>query len=219
MKNNFEHAPNELFDWIQHLSFDELNDAQKETVLKFISQDEYQELYLSSQNIIRDLKNDIFLHSRKDELFDVFDQTYPNKSQLINTTHIWKAASVLLFISTLWFAFSSKKNINATTELVRDTIYMTKPSIAKIQPRDTVFIERIVEKEPKPRLISSTKIKISNLHNQEIEIAKNDAIEFPKQENDFAVVSVEHANNISNSIKRNSKKDDSLESKFKFISL
>lgn len=213
MKNNIEQLPVEIIDWIQSTNFEELDVTIQTTILKYIEKEEYENMR-ESFLLIQSNNN----HERiKSNLMNAFDDAYPTRKKTNEFSVLWKAASVLLFFSTLWFAYkqqSVEQTVASIKQNIIDTIY-----VEKVVQQEKIIIDtlwRNEKKESSKKLSAKTIPSISNNKEngskQVVELAKN-------EENDFDILTIDQANTLPNKTKRNSMKDDSLEMNYKFVSL
>jgi hypothetical protein len=217
MKNNIEQLPVEIIDWIQSTNFEELDVTIQTTILKYIEKEEYENMR-ESFLLIQSNNNHINNHERiKSNLMNAFDDAYPTRKKTNEFSVLWKAASVLLFFSTLWFAYkqqSVEQTVASIKQNIIDTIY-----VEKVVQQEKIIIDtlwRNVKKESSKKLLAKTIPSVSNNKEngskQVVELAKN-------EENDFDILTIDQANTLPNKTKRNSMKDDSLEMNYKFVSL
>lgn len=223
MKNNIENVPSEIFDWINSLSFEALHTDQQERVLQHFSKEEYHELFESNRNIQNALQQSKY-HSGKEDLLSLFDEKHPEKKHLSfwKNDVLWKAASVLLLLSTLWFSLRNlkEKALTDTKVVVKyDTVFVEKESITT-KSKEDILAERIRAKKS-PSFQTPLKSPTSKI----FEPARTSTVPetayaaIAKPDKDFQILSLSTINSISNTTKRNSMQDDSLERNFKFVSL
>jgi hypothetical protein len=223
MKNNMENVPNEIFDWINSISFDDLHEDRKKKVLKHFTKEEYHELFESNKNIQNALHQRKH-HSGKENLLRLFDEKHPAKKGFLvwKNEVLWKAASVLLLLSTLWFSLRNlkEKTITDTRIVVKyDTVYVEKESIATKSKEDSATVEKIARRSPQMQAAKKHTVNKITQANSTANTAEVAYTVTPKPDRDFQILSLSSMNNISNATKRNSMHDDSLEKNFKFVSL
>lgn len=223
MKNNFENIPGEIFDWMSAIPFEALNAEQKRSVLQYFTREEYHELYESNVNIKHALHVNKRFDTHKADLMKLYDEKYQaqHSSFKLNTSILWKAASVFFLVSTLWFALKERKVYfppDPVAIVKKDTVFIEREPVAVSRKIDTIYlqktIERFVAKKQKRSLPENRETVIS-----ETRIPEKVYAVLPPAENDFQILPVGSINNISNAIKKNSMYDDSLEKNFKFVSM
>lgn len=227
MKTNPEQLPAIFFDWIQHHSFDALNVEQQKEILQYMSADEYTELFDSAQ-LLAESSRTLNADSRK-LLLNRFDQHYAQSKKPLNIqwNTMWKAASILLFISTCMFAYKSSLNIQHETRTVvqHDTIYLDRNIATLPANRLPVHETSIVKpvdlpsaQKPQYRRAGAQK----TLVHQSVSNSQKPSIPSyaeSKLNDDLHTISIDEINNKPNAHKHNSMKDDSLEKNFRFVSL
>lgn len=134
MNDNFENIPSIIFNWMETLSFRELNETQKKKVLIYFSEETYQELHLAGEKAKRisaEANSNHNFESRK-ILLEHFDKhrllqkpTGASSKGLL----FWQAAAILLMMLSggLFYSFIDlKKAMGSQTAAVIDTVYVTK---------------------------------------------------------------------------------------------
>jgi hypothetical protein len=220
MKSNPEQIPAQIFDAMSTRSFAELSADMKQSVLECLTAEEYDELYVSNRQLQQLLSAGKQAPAGKAALMQMYQERYPERDAAIrlNTTLIWKAAAVLLCLSTLWFAL--KKNpaeiVSLPSAIVKhDTVIVEKQLPALAEIRDTVFIvkqnlrsEKAVKRTMPESIEASAESKAEPLTNTYATVPQ-----------DIPVMPLSSLNHIQNKSKRNSMQDDSLERNFKFVSM
>lgn len=226
MKSNPELLPTIFFDWIQQYTFNELNAEQQKHVLQYMTCEEYSEFAESSQQLNASRahrKSDI-----KNKLMHRYDQHYSNRdtSLILSRQLVWKAASVILFITTCWFAlkqFNAEKSL-PTMIVQHDTIYLDKNIVAiptNHIPDSTSQMHKTSppsESQIPSKRVQSNKVLVHSTTNH---IPKKIIPSYAESnsEQELHTISINEINNKPNAHKRNSMKDDSLEKNFRFVSL
>ena len=226
MNTNPEHFPKELFDWIETFHFDALSLEQQIIVLQCISEEEYNDMHLASNEITNSIQHNVRKDNIKGQLLQHFDQHYPNQkvSFSVSKSYVWKVASVVLFCSTILLSYLqlNKKVIEQTQIVVkRDTVYLEK-ELKQISPLDQSSMQPEPIASKKVQIVKHVQLKnnikpqFQSKPNHEIVTEKSQSYQLQQ---DFHIVSIEESQRKSNSTKRNSMKDDSLERNYKFVSL
>ena len=148
MKNT-DVLPDIIAELIQHKTFEELNESEKNLVLQYMAKEDYQDYSIASQLLKIDFQDESI-----DEIPPIFHQTFKSKSETKNhVLHIkaWQLAASLILISSLWiFSLKLKSNPDSFSQLKRDTIYLTQQLPAEVvKVHDTVFIQNTVITEKK----------------------------------------------------------------------
>lgn len=224
MKTNPEIIPHKLYDWIDLYAFHELTPEMQAEVLQYFSMEEYNSFF-DAAKLMR--MSHAKKHETKENLLNYFDkQNQGGSARLkLNREILWKAASVSLLFSTalLSYLLLQSKDIVSPAALVRhDTVYIEKPAANNIATIPDVK-ESLVVKENK---ISETK-KHFPKKNKERPLPemyvnnenKRVSVPPPTPDPGIQVVSVDQMHKPGNSSKKNSMKDDSLERKFRFVSM
>ena len=159
----------------------------------------------------------------KKDLLRLFDEKYPvAKPQVYGRNFMWKAASVILLISTLWLALEKREPAFKETSdkfIVHDTVFVDRPTTAAqkagLQPKEMLAAAPLpVQRSAKNKSKSNGMKPIINKPIPKAEYAQVQALK-----EDIQVLSINTLQNISNNSKRNSMQDDSLEKNFKFVSM
>lgn len=226
MNTNPEHFPKELFDWIETFPFEALSLEQQIIVQQYISEEEYNDMHLASNEITNSIQHTVRKENIKGQLLQHFDQHYPNQkvSFSVSKSYAWKVASVVLFCSTILLSYLQlNKKVLEQTQIVvkRDTVYLEK-ELKQIAPLDQSPMQPEPIASKKVQIVKHVQPKNNNKpqfqSKQNLKIESESPQSYPLQQ-DFHVVSLAESQRKSNSTKRNSMKDDSLERNYKFVSL
>lgn len=224
MKLNIEEIPILVFELMSKQPFDALEKEMQNEVLKCLTNEEYDKLHHTHCSIAKTIQTNPSATSRKSELLNIFEETHQNRRPMLSlpSAMIWKAASVLFLLSTLWFAIVSKKSQNELgAQIVEkvDTLVREIPSIVYQTVRDTIYLKAAEEQIPRTALakIHRSNKKRTNLSSQTM--SEEDAVSNPPVSVDLHILTLSSIDKISNTSKRNSMNDDSLERNFKFVSL
>jgi hypothetical protein len=212
MKNNFERMPAIIFDWIEELSFEELNNSQKKEVSTYFSEQEYDEMHLTSLNIKLvshlPLANEKQIKRRLTDHFNKFHSSKTGKNSFSGGLFVWRAAALFLMTLSIWLfykVFDLKKDLHAQEMAVTDTVYVAKEVASRPQLiHDTVYLV----KEDRP---DSFKTDHSTVMGYNAE-----TILPPNETDNLQAVELE---NITTMPRGTSMKDDSLLRKFGFVSM
>ncbi|MEZ4805288.1 MAG: hypothetical protein R2852_07350 [Bacteroidia bacterium] len=196
--------PEEIFDYLEDYTFDELNLQQKELVLKAMTAEEYMELFsvISELKIKKQSDGHAIKESNIASLMQAFESkhTTASKSKKVVYMQWWNIAAVLVLGSLLAVFLNTfnKKTLETGLTLKPDidTIYVTKLIASESPIADTVFVEVPVYKKSKSRY-------------KKVEMASTDETRgiFPPSEH---VVSLDEINDLANIQKGNSLKEESL---------
>lgn len=222
MKFNPEHLPSDVFDLILTTSFAELDLQQQKKILDFLSEEDYEDMHAAAQlaSTQSDLKAQAQAHKiqllSKVELLG----TNSNQGKRASFTYFWQAASILLLFSTAWFGYKSITNevkVETQTIVSRDTIYIQK---------DKTEVEEIAEdvaeitQSSKP-ILKRKSVRPSATNSSSIAKYKRQAVNEKTQVSppSLSVFSLDRLSEVSNSPKRNSKRYETLEQQFNYVSL
>lgn len=201
-----EQIPEELFDWVKSMPYDALSEIQRETVLRWFTPAEYDDmhraLYLVSENRL----------SRKDalrtNLLTVFDKKYQSRTVELRLAvlRVWQVAAAILFVmlfgsSYLWIRAGKKTPVAEIIQL-RDTVYMEAPQAEVIRVHDTVFLQH----QQGSRIT----------HKQDHSVSHPRSL---PQVSDVHIRSIHEVDALPNRVKNNSIKDDTLISHYSFVTL
>jgi len=213
MNINFEKLPNVVFNWVEEFTFAELNDSQKKEVLTYFSEDEFDQMHQACM----DLKSvatidhaDVFTQ-KKNALLHHFDEHHSLKrrsSFFPGAMVVWQAAAILLLLLSGWLfyqVFGLQKNATIQQIAVTDTVYVDR-QVASVPEiiHDTIY--RYKENKGDPG---------KNDPSSEDMIEPEDIESIGEME----IHSIRELENLNNSPKGNSMKDDSLLRKFTFVSM
>ncbi|HNB80777.1 MAG TPA: hypothetical protein PLP34_11270 [Chitinophagaceae bacterium] len=203
MKTNPEQWPEELFDWAEHIPFEFLTDVQQQTVLVYMSAEEYMQMYEAQQ-----VMQEWLPAAEKEELPSPSIPVAPLK-QFRNTSILtggfWKAAAVLLLCTTVYFALrSGKKEMHSRTIVKHDTLFIEK----KVALKDSgVWVRKSETKK-----IPSVPNRTFHPRRQRDMVVQEPPIALP-------VLPVKRFNETENTIRGNHRNSDSFERSFRFVSL
>jgi hypothetical protein len=228
MKNNIEQIPNEIFDWIELYSFQELAQSQQQQVLQHLSIEEYNQMHQTAfqlSNMHWQVQN-----NNKQELLNLLD--FKTKSKNKPTTNIWRAASAILLICTSFLFYKNfsntnqgnqfvksihdtifiNKNIATISKPIHDTIEIIKNSIALQKPNPIITRKKIAKKGTE-KLFANTKTITKGLPSQIFlkELNRNEI------KNSTEQIQILQAK--CNSDKNNSRSRSTLEKQIKLISM
>ncbi len=174
---NIDNCPNEILELIQSTSFSKLNKHEKDMVLMYLNEAEYEDFRIS----LNELKLD-FKENDEEEIPAIFHQTFESKNQKKSfVLHIqaWQLAASLILIGGLWmWTLKIKGNQEPVAINSKDTIYLTaNTSPESIKVYDTIFIKKTIISEKKSAITKKdTALKYDNKSNEEIQIDQLNAI-------------------------------------------
>jgi hypothetical protein len=212
MNTNFEKTPTVIFDWIEKFSFEELTVSQKEEVLNYFSESDYEQMHHTSLSVKAVSKNDSDFNLHRKEFvmhrFDAYHLKKSNTFSLWYNANLWQAAAIFLFLISGWLfyhVFDLKKEQALRVIASVDTVYIEREVASTPEiVHDTVYYYKEV------RTVSE-KVK-SNSDN----LFRDDAIQILGKLESRPLIELEAFNN---STLGNSMKDDSLLRKFNFVSM
>lgn len=226
MKNNPETWSNEIFEWIQNYPFDTLSIEQQHEVLNAMSMEDYTEMYESNQLLQAEHQPSNRRQAMKSDLLNRFDQQYSSSS--FASSMLWKAASVLLFLTSAYFGYKQFNTSTIITEpiVLHDTIYVDK-LIPQTQQSSVVHLDTIkTASSPSNRInpiIPKPHSSHKTIFHQVASTNRGHSVEASPvstiNSNEIPVVSLNQLHSSANSNKRNSRKFDSLEQSMPFVSL
>lgn len=191
--------PAEWFDWLEDYDFDQLTEAQQDLVCAVSDPLTYQEMRESYKLL---LTNPLGVTP------NAATSSGAGTQLRIQRMYIWQAAAVVLFCSTLYFAFRPQQNgLPFAVQVLHDTIYHTKVVY------DTLAIVK-TEKPAKPNRRSAPAVAT---HKQTR--YTDGPIPGIGVSGNLDIVKLNTIDDHRNQPKRNSRKDDSLERNFKFVRL
>ncbi len=174
---NIDNCPNEILELIQSTSFSQLNKHEKDMVLMYLNEDEYEDFRFS----LNELKLD-FKENDEEEIPAIFHQTFESKKQnkpYFIKIQAWQLAASLILIGGLWmWTLKIKGNQEPVAINSKDTIYLTaNTSPESIKVYDTIFIKKTIISEKKSAITKKdTALKYDNKSNEEIQIDQLNAI-------------------------------------------
>jgi hypothetical protein len=204
MPTEHNHIPSEVFDWIEHLSFQELNKQQQAKVLQYFSRDVYEELHVAAKEIKKGLQPAI---DTKSNLLQAFDKKYPTKGNAIPfpATALWKAAVVILLLGVGMLQFSllnERSNTGTMVQTIHDTLTVVRQiASAPIVVHDTVAIHVHHQTAHENKAISKHNKAENNLH-------------YPSG---VHVLTVNDMEATSNQQRSNSQRQDTLMRQFQYV--
>ncbi len=202
---NPENIPSYIFDWLEKFSFLSLNQEQQKEVLKYFSEEEYDELHKSCLSIKSNYEPFLSYSSyaRKQDLLGRFEARSEKKRKfaLIILPHaLWKVAASILLIGCGWslhyFIPANNKTDNSLVTVI-DTFFVSKEVVSDpIKIYDTVYLVKETSK---------------SLTKKDTHYTKTSHITPTTENQTFYYGEI---SNKLNSQKRNSIKDDSLMKEF-----
>lgn len=224
MKPNIEEIPVVVFEWIANMPFEALKKEMQAEVLNHLTKKEYNTLHQTHGSISKTLQVNPVATSRKSELLNLFDETHQNRRPrlTLQSDMIWKAASILLLFSTLWFAHHSKKTQGELGVHIAekvDTLIKEVPSIVYQTVRDTIYLKQALESKPKRTLANAQGLNERKEHRTIAASSKAEYVSTQSAVVDVQILTLSSMDKVSNTSRRNSMNDDSLERNFKFVSL
>lgn len=208
---NPENIPSHIFEWMETYSFSSLTDEQKIDVLKFFSEEEYDELHKSSI-IIKSIQEPVFSETSeegKQDLLNRFESKHETKRKrfvLYNT--FVKVAASLVLLGCGWilnYLIPGKTTTDTGFGTLVDTVYLTKEIITDpIKIYDTLYVKTEAKSEDKtPQAYKN--------------FSGNSGV--AKEPENNSSVYMDEVGSPLNRQKRNSMKDDSLVKEFSVIML
>jgi hypothetical protein len=218
MEHNAEKIPAYIFDWLQKISFSQLNLSQRAEVLNHYSEEEYEAMHETVMSIGLIKQQYISLKwQRKKMLLQKFDAKHNNKPEpafvfLKQPVALWKSAAVLILAVGSWFAYRAMRQNETSSPIlsaVIDTLYLTKEvAVAPLKIYDTIYIDR-------PVYISR---KENAVKKDQKSVRENDYAGISGEHN-IGTVSVKELENVANKTRRNSMRDDSLLRRYSFVTM
>ena len=212
MKNIPEEIPSIVFDLIERFDFSMLSAEQKETILKYISEEEYVEFRHAIKAIQNNAEKNM---STKHFLLQNYDQYYNKETAKVRALPVYRnllrvAAAVFFFFSG-WSGYHFirlGKTTNNELLSTIDTVFVTK-EIAALPEKiyDTIYIEK--------DRIGENKSNTTNIYKTSSDLPR-ESFSIDQQ---AGVVSIKELENNINMPRRNSLKDDTLAKKFGFVTL
>lgn len=153
MNTDFENIPSELFDWLQRLSFEELDARQQQRVLACFSKEEYDSMHAAAMVLheVSGGRRPERTPSRK-ALLARFDAQHAEAKVLTlfpSKVLLWQAASAILLILSgglFYRMIDLKKNGIVQHLATADTVYVDRE--VRAQPSviyDTIYLYRQAE--------------------------------------------------------------------------
>lgn len=204
-----------IIDWLSAFAFNELNAMQQSEVLLYISEEEYNQLHLTTKQIQShaSIPHAPGKEQRKAMLLDAFDRKHAQvRRRRLQPLIWWRAAAILLFCSTGCLGYYALHRDHALESMVHttiDTLYVTKEiAAAPVKIMDTIFIEKASG--------SKRNTAMRRAADNGGYAAGGSVL---KELMDVSVVPVSAVNNACNNTRGNSMKYDTLNKLFSFISL
>lgn len=174
---NIDNCPNEILELLQTKSFSQLNQHEKEMVLMYLNEDEYEDFRFS----LNEFKIN-FKENDQEEIPPIFHQTFESKKKkkpFVLHIQAWQLAASLILIGGLWmWTLKIKGNQEPVAINSKDTIYLTaNTNPESIKVYDTIFIKKTIISEKKSAISKKdTALKNDNKTNEEIQIDQLNAI-------------------------------------------
>ena len=142
MAQPFEQINPEIFDWLENRPFRNLSASERQEVLKYLSEEEYDDMHSAAFFIRKSISagsTSAYLPVRND-LLDTFDRRYPKKT-VTPLNMLWKIAAVFLLFAAGWLCHYLTAYKQSPSSLVAgtDTVYIMQEGV---RIYDTVFIEK-----------------------------------------------------------------------------
>ena len=227
MKTNPEHIPNEVFDWIQSSPFEALLPEQQTLVQDYFSKQEYNDMHYAYLLLASSRVYQPAIISRKEILMNQFDLHHATsqESALSTSSLFWKVAAIFLFVTSICLSYYQITHAHieqANTLVQHDTIYIdrTIPSPEKnveVAENGQAKNSMLTTNNTKPKMHLPKKYQSTPF--QKREASPEDVASTFHTNSDIRTVSIQHINSISNIIKRNSRRHDTLEKNFRFVRL
>lgn len=219
-----ENTPDYIFDWIESTPFESLSAAQKEEVLLYLPQTEYQQLHqaaaLATQYTQQGSETFAQNNATLGQLHALFDAkhtppqitTKPEKRKGLAAIWMWKAAASILLIAVAFLSYglyNAKQHQNQSGLIEKiDTVFVniTKEIPREVKIHDTVYLTRPSQNNAPARIHPYTKITPP-----QSDISPNI--------NPLRSVPLTEKDQPQNTPKNNSIKDDTLVQNFNFVTL
>lgn len=111
MNENSMNIPDHVFDWIDHLTFDELNETQKSEVLIYMNESDFKDLHFSS-TLLNECKLDSSFEANEMDalLLKRFDAKHLKRSNAFNVVKMgmWSRAAIVFIVCSVGFMFVNK---------------------------------------------------------------------------------------------------------------
>lgn len=210
MNKQEENIPDEIFDWLNTHSYQELNANQQSQVNNWFSPNTYNQIHQAAKHAVEANTRLARKATIKEHILHQFELKNKAVIWYKKAIPIWQAAAITLFMMGLFTTqlLMQKSVSNANLMAFSDTIYLEK--IVQSEPiylYDTVFIKD--NKAPK-------QINASNQDNKKTESPTFKNTELPNQ---VLVQGLHTLESASNQIKGNSLKDDTLLKIYGFVKL
>lgn len=214
--NNIEQTPSVVFDWMKTKAFGQLNAQEQQTVERYMSRAEYDEMHDATQLVSAMVDPAANRRGQiKAGLLERFDSKHqPKKLTLtLSSQLLWKVAAVFLAIGLPVSAYilikSNKQLISNQLNGRVDTVYLENALTSNpLKVYDTVYI------------VKETEVQRTKKYKQQKELLPNpvDEVEVLMQ-TDLNIQSIKDVNSAPNTRKRNAIKDDSLINHYNFVTL
>jgi len=217
MEHSKENIPSVIFDWIEVKDFASLTSVEQKIVLKYLTEQEYDELYEGASGIQSIYEMDGMDHNDriKESLLARFEKrtasSDDNNRLIILPSMIWKAASVMVFLTCCWMFYELRKKNDTITYLMShvDTMYLTtEPEPLEVKVFDTVYLKKEIAKREKTQKVPDNK-----------RVSRPSKYSNVSVSSDINVLSIKDYEAVPNKQKRNSLKEDTLMRKYRVMTL
>lgn len=210
MNNSEENIPNEIFDWINTFSYQELNPKQQMFVSHWFSPNTYNLIHQVAKHASEENTRLSRKSSIKHHLLNKFELKYQSISWHQKAIPWWQPATIIILLLAIISSLlvKQKPTNNRNLLALTDTIYIEKQmESAPIYIHDTVYLneKKTMKLEGKTTVLSEYK---------EHKTYKNTTIP-----NHILVQGIDALESTSNQIKGNSLKDDTLLNTYGFVRL
>lgn len=210
MNKQEEHIPDEIFDWLNTHSFQELNTNQQSQVIIWFNPNTYNQIHQAAKHTVE--VNAMLARKAiiKENILQQFELRNKAVSWYKKAIPFWKAAAIIIFMMGIIIVqlLLQKTASNPNLLTLSDTIYLEK--LIQSEPiylYDTVFI-----KDKK----TAKQINDTYQYTEKIEPTTYKNTDLPSQ---ILVQSIYALESASNQIKGNSLKDDTLLKIYGFVKL
>lgn len=209
MATDINQIPSAIFEWQQRFAFNQLSVLQQEEVLRHFTQAEYDDMH---QAILLVKETTQTRPERKlaikQQLLNRFDEVHhkPKKQIWTLPLQLWQAAAMIILLGGAFLLINKNKTVVPVQVIASaDTVYVER-EVAPVKVYDTVYIEK-----------NSGKVK-QVTRRVEPPASGREQLVYPAQQ-DLQIHSIKDLHDVPNQIKRNSIKDDSLISNYRFVTL
>lgn len=217
---NNKEIPNIIFEYINQKSFEKLSQEQKVEVLNIISEETYTELHIAATNVhmLNTFRKETFNNeNRKEELLLSFKKQNTKLKVLQYPVQIWKVASVILLLTSIFFIFAKNQSTKNTIVYIekKDTIYIETAKIAA-KIIDTIFAKTDENRHQNKNKIMDKKWR--NFNQKQVLVSNN--IKYNIENiTPLNIISVKNIDKMANKGKNSSIKNDSFIHKFGFVTM